>query len=337
VEPPVALQVRGPEKLAAAGAIRGANLETCQLDTQCAGFSQVARVICPQTCLDLATLGPTMLFTGAMPQQHYTLVFAIAGNKGGTEIAGIETGYNFKRATEHFEGYMNVFAPGGAVDAITASGYTGAALTVPVEVFHSLLARAFPEVPATILTTGAAMRTGAAERIRLRSLIAAVEAAIRQPDLLAGLLARRHLERDLLDGFLAALRSGCQGRVPAPPRSRVAGRLRKLRQARDYVAAHVAEPISLDELCAAVGLSHRGMENLFQDYLGLGPIAYLRRHRLQIARRALLNAAFAPGVVKQVALECGFWHFGHFAYHYRSLFGESPHATISRPEYGPHT
>ena len=183
MEPPVALQVRGPEKLAAAAAIRGANLETCQLDTQCAGFSQVARVICPQTCLDLATLGPTMLFTGAMPQQHYTLVFAIAGNKGGTEIAGIETGYNFKRATEHFEGYMDVFAPGGAVDAITASGYTSAALTVPVEVFHSLLARAFPEVPVTILTTGAAMRTGAAERIRLRSLIAAVEAAIRQPGL----------------------------------------------------------------------------------------------------------------------------------------------------------
>ena len=144
MEPPVALQVRGPEKLAAAGAIRGANLETCQLDTQCAGFSQVARVICPQTCLDLATLGPTMLFTGAMPQQHYTLVFAIAGNKGGTEIAGIETGYNFKRATEHFEGYMNVFAPGGAVDAITASGYTGAALTVPVEVFHSAARKSFP-------------------------------------------------------------------------------------------------------------------------------------------------------------------------------------------------
>jgi hypothetical protein len=34
---------------------------------------------------------------------------------------------------------------------------------------------------------------------------------------------------------------------------------------------------------------------------------------LQIARRALLNAAYAPGVVKQGALESGFWHFGHFA------------------------
>jgi AraC-like DNA-binding protein len=331
VEPPVALQVRGPEKLAAAAAIRGANLETCQLDTQCAGFSQVARVICPQTCLDLATLGPTMLFTGAMPQQYYTLLFVSAG----TEKGGIETGYNFKCATEHIDGYMGFFAPGGAVDAITASGYTGGALTVPVEVFHSALARAVPDMPEIILHTGAAMRIGAAEQTRLRRLIAAVEQAIRQPgDLLADELARRHLERDLLHSFLAALRSGCL--VPAPA-SRVAGRLRKLRQARDYVAAHVAEPISLDELCAAVGLSHRGMENLFQDYLGLGPIAYLRRHRLQIARRALLNAAYAPGVVKQVALESGFWHFGHFAYHYRSLFGESPHETISRPEYGPHT
>jgi AraC-like DNA-binding protein len=324
VEPPVALQVRGPEMLAAAAAIRGANLEPCQLDTQGAGFSQIVRVMCPQTCLDVTTLGPTLLFTGAMPQDYYTLLFAIAP----TEKGGTEPGYNFQFSAEHFEGYMNVFAPGGAVDAITASGYTAAALTVPVALFHSALARAFPDMPQTILTTGAAMRVGAAEQTRLRALIAAVEGAIRQPGdmLLSGELARAHLERDLLEAFLAALRSGCLVPAPAP---RVAGRLRKLRQARDYIAAHAAESLSLTELCAAVDLSHRGLENLFQGYLGLGPIAYLRRHRLQIARRALLNAAYAPGVVKQVALESGFWHFGHFAYHYRSLFGESPHETIS--------
>jgi AraC-like DNA-binding protein len=301
-----------------AGAIRGAKLEPWQLSPQCT-VSQISRVICPATCLDLATLGPAMLFTAAMPQQCYTLIFVLCPGKG----------YNFNFATEHIAGYMGFFAPGSAVEATTTPGYANAILTVPVEVFHAALAGVFPEMPETILKTGAAMRVGAAEQTRLRALIAAVEHASRQPgDLLSGELARRHLERDLLDAFLAALRSGCQHLIPAPV-SRVAGRLRRLRQARDYMAAHVAEPISLDDICAAVRLSHRGMENLFQDHFGLGPIAYLRRHRLQIARRALLKAAHAPGVVKQVALESGFWHLGHFAYHYRSLFGESPHETIS--------
>lgn len=58
------------------------------------------------------------------------------------------------------------------------------------------------------------------------------------------------------------------------------GRLRRLRQARDYITDHLHEPITLEDLCGTLGLSRRGVELLFQDLLGIGPSAFLRHQRL---------------------------------------------------------
>jgi AraC family ethanolamine operon transcriptional activator len=111
---------------------------------------------------------------------------------------------------------------------------------------------------------------------------------------------------------------------------RLAGRHRRLRQARDFLAAHVHEPIYLDDLCAALGLTHRAVENIFHDFLGLSPTAYLRHQRLHGVRRALIRATPAAGAVKRAALEWGFWHQGHFSHDYYALFGEHPAETLRR-------
>jgi len=313
------MQTSDPEMLAAA--IRNANVEPCQLSAHPAP-SKLARVVWPQMCLDVFSLGPAMLFSGAMPQDCFTLVFVLA-------CPGKAHSFNF--STEHTDGYMGFFPPGGALDSLSPENHSAATLTVSAAAFHAALASCFPDIPDNVLAHGAGMRIGPAEQARLRGLLSAVEGMLWQPgDALASTLARRHLERDLLEVFFAALRSGCSELVAAPT-PRAARRHRRLQQARDYIATHVGEPIGLDDLCAATSLSHRGVEYLFQDMLGVSPIVYLRHQRLHNARRALRHAEPAFGVVKQVALDCGFWHPGHFSHEYRALFGENPSATMRQP------
>jgi AraC-like DNA-binding protein len=316
--PVVSMQVLDPESLAAV--IRNANLQPCQLSVR-PSPSRIARVMCETVCLDYAKLGPAMLFSGAMPVDCYTLVCV-------TECP--QKGRSFNFATEHTDGYMGLFPPGGMVDAYTPEGYANATLTVPSVAFLAAVERFFPEVPERILSRGGGMRIGVAEQARLRRLVWAVMQEIDDPSgVLLGAAARRHLEIELLEAFLTALRSGCASLVPGPG-PRVAGRMGRLRQARDYLAEHLQEPIVLADLCRELNMSRRGVELMFQDSLGIGPNAFLRHQRLHGARRSLKTAPRSVGLVKQTALAWGFWHMGHFAREYREIFGESPSATLLR-------
>jgi AraC family ethanolamine operon transcriptional activator len=316
--PVVSMQVLDPEALAAA--VRNANFEPCQLSGG-PSPSRLARVLCPGVCLDFASLSPAMLFSGSMPKDCYTLIFV-------TDCP--QKGRSFNFATEHTDGYMGFFAPGGVIDAYTPRGYANAALTVPASAFLAAVARSFPEIPESVLVRGAGMRIGMAEQARLRGLLGAVLEAVEDPSApLMGGTARGQLEIDLLDAFLSALRSGCDSLVPRPG-LRVEGRLRRLKQARDYLKNHLHESLSVAALCREMGMSRRGVELLFQDSIGLGPGAFLRHQRLHGVRRALKAAPQAAGVVKQTAYAWGFWHMGHFAREYSDLFGESPSMTLSR-------
>ena len=176
------LEVMNPEELAAA--IRSANLEPCQL-SRGPSPSRLARLMCPSVCLDFAELGPAMLFTGMMPMDCYTLVFV-------TRCP--ETGRSFNFATEHSDGYMGFFPPGGELDAYTPEGYSNATLTVPAGEFQRALEQWFPEIPDRILKHGSGMRIGAAEQARLRILLAAVMDGISDPSgLFLGSPARREV------------------------------------------------------------------------------------------------------------------------------------------------
>ncbi len=317
-QPVVSRHVLDPEELAAA--IRNANFLPCQLSARPLP-SKIARVICPGVCLDFASIGPAMLFSGSMPMDCYTLVFV-------TECP--EKGRSFNFQTEHTDGYMGFFPPGGMLDAYTPEGYASATLTVPAAVFLEAVKNSFPEIPDGILKRGAGMRICAAEQTSLRGLLSSVMEGIRDSArTLAGEVARNHLETMLLDVFLVALRSGSKNDLKRPGQ-RIEKRLRRLRQARDYVSEHLHQPIQLQDLCAELGLSRRGVEVMFRDSLGIGPSTFLRHQRLHGVRRTLRTVSLAPGAVKVSALEWGFWHMGHFSREYRSLFGESPSTTLAR-------
>lgn len=311
---------RGIEPELLVEGIRGAQLKPVVLSAR-AATSEIARLVFPTAALDMARLGPQMQFTGAMDRGHYTLLFVRNCSLPCRAL-------NF--SVEHGPGFLGMFPPGGDVDGITAPGFDQATLTVPASVFHDSLERCLPELPESCLRTGAGIDVRAPEQARLRQILGQVDQLLSSsPAFLGDRAVLQHLERDLTAAFLGALRSGFT--APGAARTgRIGDRMTRLRRARDFLAAHAHAPVYLDDLCRELGLSQRGVEKLFREVLGLSPLTYLRHHRLHGARRALLEAEPASGIVKQVALDWGFWHLGNFAGDYRQLFGESPSATLQR-------
>ena len=121
------------------------------------------------------------------------------------------------------------------------------------------------------------------------------------------------------------------GTVPAPACAAPSPRAWQLvEQARDRVRQDPATPLTVAELCQALRVSRRTLQNAFQDVLGVPPATFLRAVRLAGARAALRQA----DTVTEAAAQWGFWHFSHFARDYRRMFGELPSSTWRRLHQG---
>jgi AraC-like DNA-binding protein len=90
------------------------------------------------------------------------------------------------------------------------------------------------------------------------------------------------------------------------------------------------QPVYLSELCQAIGTSERTMRSCCQEFLGMGPKHYLLLRRLNMVRRALQAATRSETTVTEIATRYGFWQFGRLAVEYRTVFGETPSATLAR-------
>jgi AraC-like DNA-binding protein len=100
----------------------------------------------------------------------------------------------------------------------------------------------------------------------------------------------------------------------------------------DFVAENDNQPLYLLEICAAIGTSERMLRMCCQEHLGMGPVRYLWLRRMHLARRALMEANPGTATVARIAMDYGFWELGRFAVRYRELFGESPSASLLRPQ-----
>lgn len=104
---------------------------------------------------------------------------------------------------------------------------------------------------------------------------------------------------------------------------------RSVRRALDVMHGAVERDIGIAELAVAAGLSGRALQRQFRAFLGKTPHEALRDIRLECARRHLLQGA--PGMkIMDVALRCGFPHFGRFSIAYRRRYGETPSQTLRR-------
>ncbi len=105
-----------------------------------------------------------------------------------------------------------------------------------------------------------------------------------------------------------------------PPALAAVAAHRAVLQTKEYLRAHFAAPVTLDELCAVTGLSRFHLLRTFVKQVGLPPHAYQIRLRIERAR-VLLQTGLPPS---SVALSVGFADQSHFTRHFRQIMRVTP-------------
>ena len=95
----------------------------------------------------------------------------------------------------------------------------------------------------------------------------------------------------------------------------------RVRQAAHFIEQRMDDPPSAEAVARYVGLGRRQLERAFLAALGISPMAFQRRLRLDYGRWLLVNR---PANVTQIALDCGFADGAHFSRDFRERFGMSP-------------
>jgi len=93
--------------------------------------------------------------------------------------------------------------------------------------------------------------------------------------------------------------------------------------ARDYLHAHVAEPITLSRLSQVSGVDRFHLARTFRRVLGMTPAEYVRHLRLESGCRALVET---DQPIVEIALDCGYSSQAHFTHAFRAHVGATPAA-----------
>ncbi|MFL7792415.1 MAG: helix-turn-helix domain-containing protein [Anaerolineae bacterium] len=95
---------------------------------------------------------------------------------------------------------------------------------------------------------------------------------------------------------------------------------RAVTRAREYLEAHYAENISLDQLAHVANLSPFHLAHVFRDQMGLSPHAYLTQVRVKQAK-TLLGQGWS---IAQTACEVGFADQSHLTRRFKRVVGMTP-------------
>ena len=149
-------------------------------------------------------------------------------------------------------------------------------------------------------------------------------------DLFLNLIMHQHskeLAANISEQFICDRIRGQHDRQRVPLRLHLGTSQPKLIEAVSLMEANIEEPMSLDELAQAVGVSRRQLERLFQKYLHCVPTRYYLELRLARARQLLLQTSMS---IVDVGFACGFVSAPHFSKCYRDYFGVPPREERNR-------
>lgn len=96
----------------------------------------------------------------------------------------------------------------------------------------------------------------------------------------------------------------------------------RLRQVLAYFQQHIEDPVTVEELCGHVDVSRRWLEYSFRNLLGETPFQYMRRQRLEYARRLLADEPNTK--ICRIAQRVGFSSGKQLTKVFRREFGRSP-------------
>ncbi len=95
----------------------------------------------------------------------------------------------------------------------------------------------------------------------------------------------------------------------------------KIRKAKDYVVAHMAEPPTLRELSRKIGLSEKKLKEGFKQIYGDSVFSFLFDYKMEFARKLLETGDYN---VNEVGLRVGYSTSSHFISAFKKKFGTTP-------------
>ncbi|WP_305783219.1 AraC family transcriptional regulator [Symbioplanes lichenis] len=149
---------------------------------------------------------------------------------------------------------------------------------------------------------------------------------LREPDGLSRLPPLLRRWRDLAISALAsAVEHPAGDTAPDLPTAR---RPRTVKRALDAMHAEPGRPFTAQELAAISGVGVRVLQESFRRHVGVPPLTYLRRLRLEGVHADLTRSGRGEVSVSEVAHRWGFTHLGRFAGAYRDRYGTTPSETL---------
>jgi AraC-like DNA-binding protein len=184
---------------------------------------------------------------------------------------------------------------------------------------------------APFAVTSARWRLRPATIRHLRHLYSAgIDASERRSSVLIGNEAAHGLEQQLIEALIECLSTGS---MIAETRSAISHR----DVARRFEALLQAQPeraFRMTEISEALGVRPRTLSLVCEEQLGMGPVEYVRRRRMQLVYRALRRGNPDIAGIAGIARQSGFRSLGRFAAEYRALYGELPSDTLRRGSKG---
>jgi AraC-like DNA-binding protein len=107
-----------------------------------------------------------------------------------------------------------------------------------------------------------------------------------------------------------------------------ARRPRTVKRTLDAMHAEPGRLFTAAELAGIAGVGIRVLQESFRQHVGVPPLTYLRRLRLEGVHAELSRAGPGQVSVSEVATRWGFTHLGRFAGAYRVRYGVSPSQTL---------
>lgn len=169
----------------------------------------------------------------------------------------------------------------------------------------------------------AASHTGPALRLR-NNILHAVSTIDTADAALPGPIVA-DMDRSLRLSALYGMPNNYTAMLEAPVRHAAPWQVLRIEQ---WIDAHWRQNVNIEDLADISGISGRSIFATFKKARGYTPMAYLKKVRLEAARRLLLRAS--PGdSVTAIGLACQFANLGHFAQDYQRQFGERPSETLA--------
>jgi AraC-like DNA-binding protein len=98
----------------------------------------------------------------------------------------------------------------------------------------------------------------------------------------------------------------------------------------DYISSNLKKSLVLEELVSHSGVSVRTLQNGFRKTHGLGPMAYVRKKKLEDINRELRMSEVSDVKIAKLARKWGFQHASHFTRVYKKQFDELPSVTLTK-------